>query len=135
MAYANVRFSPDGRGLYVTTDRASEFRRLVYLNLATGEHRTLTPQIDWDVEEFEPSPDGSTIAFVTNEDGISVLRLAEASSGRELSVPELPTGVITGLEWHPSGDRLGFSISTAQSPSDVYSLDIESGRVDRWTFS
>jgi dipeptidyl aminopeptidase/acylaminoacyl peptidase len=135
MAYANVRFSSDGRGLYVTTDRASEFRQLVYLNLATGEHRTLTPQIDWDVEEFEPSPDGSTIAFVTNEDGTSVLRLAEASSGRELSVPELPTGVITDLEWHPSGDRLGFSISTAQSPSDVYSLDVESGRVDRWTFS
>jgi len=135
IAYANVRFSSDGRGLYVTTDRASEFRRLVYLNLVTGEHRTLTPQIDWDVEEFELSPDGGTIAFVTNEDGISVLRLAEASSGRELSVPELPTGVISGIEWHPSGDWLGFSISTAQSPSDVYSLDVESGRVDRWTFS
>ncbi|MGH7542789.1 MAG: S9 family peptidase [Gemmatimonadota bacterium] len=135
IAYDNVRFSSDGRGLYVTTDRASEFRRLVSLDLATGQHRPLTPQIDWDVEEFELSPDGGTIAFVTNEDGISVLHLAEASSGRELSVPELPTGVISGLGWHPSGDRLGFSISTAQNPSDVYSLDVESGRVERWTFS
>jgi dipeptidyl aminopeptidase/acylaminoacyl peptidase len=135
IAYANVRFSSDGRGLYVTTDRASEFRRLTYLDLATGQHRTLTPQIDWDVEEFELSPDGDTIAFVTNEDGTSVLRLVEAASGRELSVPDLPTGVISGLEWHPSGAWLGFSISTAQSPSDVYSLDVESGRLDRWTFS
>ena len=135
IAYANVRFSSDGRGLYLTTDRASEFRRLAYLDLATGEHRTLTPQIDWDVEEFELSPDGDMIALVTNEDGTSVLHLAEAASGREQSVPKLPSGVISGLEWHPSGDRLGFSISTAQSPSDVYSLDIESGRVDRWTFS
>jgi dipeptidyl aminopeptidase/acylaminoacyl peptidase len=135
IAYANVRFSSDGRGLYVTTDRASEFRRLTYVDLATGHHRTLTPQIDWDVEEFEPSPDGGTIAFVTNEDGTSVLRLVETVSGRELSDPELPTGVISGLEWQPSGGRLGFSISTAQSPSDVYSLDLESGRVDRWTFS
>jgi dipeptidyl aminopeptidase/acylaminoacyl peptidase len=135
IAYDNVRFAPDGRGLYVTTDRASEFRRLVHLDLATGQHRTLTPGIDWDVEEFELSPDGGTIAFVTNEDGISVLHLAEASSGRELTVPELPSGVISELEWHPSGDWLGFVISTAQTPSDVYSLAVESGRVDRWTFS
>jgi len=135
IAYANARFSSDGRGLYVTTDRASEFRRLTYVDLATGQHRTLTPQIDWDVEEFELSPNGDTIAFVTNEDGTSVLRLVEAASGRELSVPELPTGVISGLEWHPSGAWLGFSISTAQSPSDVYSLDVKSGRLSRWTFS
>jgi dipeptidyl aminopeptidase/acylaminoacyl peptidase len=135
IAYDNVRFAPDGRGLYVTTDRASEFRRLVHLDLATGQHRTLTPGIDWDVEEFELSPDGGTIAFVTNEDGISVLHLAEASSGRELTVPELQSGVISELEWHPSGDWLGFVISTAQTPSDVYSLAVESGRVDRWTFS
>ncbi|HKY61121.1 MAG TPA: prolyl oligopeptidase family serine peptidase [Gemmatimonadota bacterium] len=135
IAYANIRFSPDGRGLYVTTDRASEFRRLVYVDLATGQHRPLTPHIDWDVEEFELSPDGSTIAFVTNEDGTSILHRVETASGRELSVPELPTGVISNLEWHPSGAWLGFSISTSQSPSDVYSLDVESGRVDRWTFS
>lgn len=135
IAYDNVRFAPDGRGLYVTSDRASEFRRLVHLDLATGAHRTLTPGIDWDVEEFELSPDGETIAFVTNEDGISVLHLAEPSSGRELAVPELPTGVISELEWHPSENRLGFEISTAQTPTDVYSLDVESGRVERWTFS
>lgn len=135
IAYANVRFSPDGRGLFAITDRGSEFLRLVSLDLATGRHRTLTPHIDWDVEEFELSPDGATIAYVTNEDGSSVLYLAEAPSGRELPVPELPTGVIFGLEWHPSGDRLGFSITTAQSPADVYALEIESGRLERWTFS
>ncbi|MGH7558238.1 MAG: S9 family peptidase [Gemmatimonadota bacterium] len=135
IAYGNVRFATDGRGLYVTTDRGSEFRRLVYVDLATGAHRTLTSHIDWDVDGFEPSPDGGTLAFVTNEDGISVLHLIDSGSGDEIPIPELPTGVISGLEWHPGGELLGFTISSAQSPSDVYSLDVESGRVQRWTFS
>ncbi|MGH7571344.1 MAG: S9 family peptidase [Gemmatimonadota bacterium] len=135
IAYGNIRFAPDGRGLYATTDRGSEFQRIVHIDLATGAHRTLTSHIDWDVDGFELSPDGGTIAFVTNEDGISVLHLLDLGSGEEIPLPDLPTGVISGLEWHPAGELLGFTISSARSPSDVYSLDVESGRVQRWTFS
>lgn len=135
IAYGNVRFATDGRGLYATTDRGSEFRQLVHVDLASGAHRTLTSHIDWDVDGFELSPDGGTIAFVTNEDGIGVLHLMNLETEEEAPVPDLPTGVISGLEWHPGGELIGFTISTSRSPSDVYSLEVESGRVDRWTFS
>lgn len=135
IAYGNVRFAPDGRGLYATTDRGSEFRRLVHVDLASGVHTTLTPHIDWDVDGFELSPKGDRVAFVTNEDGIGVLHLMDLESGEEIPVPELPAGVISALEWHPGGELLGLTISSARSPSDVYSVDVESGRVDRWTFS
>ncbi|MDQ3810285.1 MAG: S9 family peptidase, partial [Chloroflexota bacterium] len=77
VAYDNARFSRDGKGVYVTTDRGSEFLRLAYLDLATKRHTFLTDHIKWDVEAFDLTRDGRMIAFITNEDGISVLRLLD----------------------------------------------------------
>ena len=132
--YGGGVFSHDGKGLYVTTDRDSEFRRLAYLDLQTGNHTFLTESISWDVDSYQLSPDGKTIAFVVNKDGVDVLHLMD-TRGKELPVPTLPTGLISGIEWHPSGTRLGFNHSSARSPSDAYSLEVATGRIDRWTFS
>jgi dipeptidyl aminopeptidase/acylaminoacyl peptidase len=135
VAYGNPRFSADGRGLYVTTDRESEFQRLAYLDLATGKHTYLSSHIPWDVDRFEPSPDGRTIAFVTNEDGLDVLHLLDTASGREKPAPKLPVGLVPGLEWHSHGRDLGLVLSSARSPADVYSLDVATGQLERWTES
>jgi dipeptidyl aminopeptidase/acylaminoacyl peptidase len=43
--------------------------------------------------------------------------------------------VIGGLRWHPNGRELGFTLSSARSPADVYSIEIETGKLERWTFS
>ena len=75
------------------------------------------------------------MAFITNENGISRLRLLDTSTDRELKVPQLPTGVISDLQWHENNHELGFVIASARSPADVYSLDVASGHVDRWTAS
>ena len=132
--YGNAQFSHDGKGLFVTTDRESEYRRLAYLDLETKKHTFLGGKISWDVDEFRLSPDGKTVAFVVNEDGVGVLHLMNIT-GKELPVPALPTGLISGIGWHPSGTHLGFNQSSARSPSDVYSLEIATGKVERWTFS
>jgi len=135
VAYDGAQFSRDGKGLFVTTDRDAEFKRLAYIDLATGEHRYLAADLKWDVEGFDVSPDGRTIAFVTNEDGASVLHHIDAGTGQPLPVPRLPVGVVGGLEWHESGRELGVSLSSARSPSDVYSVDFAAQRVERWTES
>jgi len=72
IAYSNPRFSKDGKGIYFTSDKDSEFQRLVYMDLATKQTRVLTGGISWDVDEFALSWDGKKIAFLTNEDGDSV---------------------------------------------------------------
>src|SRR6266487_3028362 len=58
VAYGDAKFSPDGKGIYLSTDQGSEFRRLAYLDLATRGYRFLTTAIPWDVDEFDLSPDG-----------------------------------------------------------------------------
>jgi dipeptidyl aminopeptidase/acylaminoacyl peptidase len=135
IAYNVGRFSKDGKGIYVTTDKDSEFQRLAYVDLTTKEHTYLSSNIPWNVEEFDLSRDGKTIAFVTNEDGFGVLHLLDTASGKEKTVPGLPKGVISGVSWHKNNRDVGFSLSSARSSSDVYSVDVQTGKMERWTFS
>ena len=119
----------------MTTDQESEFQRLAYLELATGKHSYLSSHIPWDVDSYDLSPDGRTIAFVTNEEGLGVLRLLDTASGKEKPAPKLPIGLVFGIEWHENGRDLGLVLSAARSPSDVYSIDVASGTLERWTES
>ena len=135
ISWTGASFAKDGRSLFVTSDQGSEFQRLCRYDLASHQLRPLTPNLKWDVESFDLSPDGKTLAFVSNEDGVSVLHLLDAKSGRELRTPKLPLGVITGLEWHENNRDLGFTLSSARSPADVYSLDVRKGTLERWTES
>ena len=51
--YGGGQFSKDGRGIYTTTDKDSEFHRLAYVDLATKEYTYLTDHIKWDVADFD----------------------------------------------------------------------------------
>lgn len=135
IAYNGGQFSKDGKGIYTVTDKDSEFQRLTYIDLATKQHTYLTEKIPWDVDDFRMSKDGAKIAFATNEDGISVLHLMNTASRSELPVPKLPVGVISGLRWHKNNRDVAFVINSARSPADVYSLDVSTGKVERWTYS
>jgi dipeptidyl aminopeptidase/acylaminoacyl peptidase len=134
VTYEGGQFAPDGKSIYVTTDRESEFQRLARMDLATGKCTYLTSQIPWDVEDFALTRDGKRLAYVTNEDGASVMRVLETATGKETKVP-LALGTIGGLAWHENGRDLAFSLSGARSPSDVYSYDASTGKIDRWTES
>ncbi len=133
--YGPAVFSKDGKGIYLTTDRDSDFQRLAYFDLATMTPHYLTTDINWDVEDFALSEDGKHIAFVTNENGLSKLYILETGNGQYRPVGNIPAGVIVRLSFHPNSEDVGFSLTSAQSPLDVYSLNIKSGKVDRWTHS
>jgi dipeptidyl aminopeptidase/acylaminoacyl peptidase len=135
VSYSQAQFARDGKSVFVATDKDSEFQRLMRLDLATRQFTVLTKDIPWDVDEFDLSKDGRTLAFITNEDGVGVLHLMDAQSGKELKVPKLPLGVPSNLSWHENSRDLAFNMTSAKSPFDVYSLDVKSGQVDRWTDS
>jgi dipeptidyl aminopeptidase/acylaminoacyl peptidase len=133
--YGAAVFSKDGKGIYLTTDRDSDFHRLAYFDLATMTPHHLTTGINWDVEDFALSEDGRHIAFVTNENGLSKLYILETRNNEYRPVGNIPAGVIVRLSFHPNSEDVGFSLTSAQSPLDVYSLNIKSGKVERWTES
>jgi len=135
IAWGGAVFSKDGKGLYLTTDKDSEFQRLAYMDLQSKALTFLTTDVKWDVEDFSLSDDGKTLAYVTNEDGISVLHLLDTKSRKERPAPTLPSGVISGVEFHKNSEDLGLTISSARSTSDVFSVNLKTGRLERWTES
>jgi dipeptidyl aminopeptidase/acylaminoacyl peptidase len=72
---SGCRYSPDGRLLaYRTQPRAgyeSDRWRLVVYDRASGTSRTLTEAFDRQVESFAFSPDGKTLYFTAEDDGLS----------------------------------------------------------------
>jgi dipeptidyl aminopeptidase/acylaminoacyl peptidase len=135
VARSNARFARDGKGVYLTSDEDSEFQRLVYMDLSSHKTTVLTPALKWDVDEFDLSKDGRWIAFEANEDGISALHVLDTKTAKEVLVPKLPVGVLWGIHWRDNSREVAFSLSTASQPYDVYSVDMATGKVDRWTFS
>jgi dipeptidyl aminopeptidase/acylaminoacyl peptidase len=134
ISYGDGQFSKDGKGIYITTDKDSEFHRLTYLNLATKEHAYLTSGIPWDVEEFDLSKDGKRIAFLVNEDGMGTIHILDTAT-RKISNPKHPAGVIGGLRWRRDNKEFGFTLTDARVTGDAFSLNADTGQVTRWTQS
>ena len=135
IAWGPAAFARNGKSLFLVTDQGTEFKQLYRMDLATKALTPLSAGLAGDVESFDLSDDGQRLAFVTSEAGASRLHLLNAASGKELPAPKLPLGVIAALKWHKNNRDLGFTLSAAQSPSDVYSLDVKTGKVERWTES
>jgi dipeptidyl aminopeptidase/acylaminoacyl peptidase len=139
-AFGGFAYAPDGRQVYFISDEpvngvAQEFQTLRHHDPATGRLTVLSQSIPWDVASLAVAEDGRHLAFVTNEDGISRLRVLELPSHRELALPALPVGVIDSVAFSPDGRRLAASVNGATSPSDVYVVDLEKATLERWTRS
>jgi dipeptidyl aminopeptidase/acylaminoacyl peptidase len=135
VSWGGGRFSADGKSLYTTTDQGSELQRLVRLDLATGAVTPLTADLAWDVEGFDLSDDGSIVFFFVNEDGLSRAHARRTADGAALPAPELPPGVAFGPDFRDGSHEVAFTVSWARSSADVYSWDVDGGKLTRWTES
>ena len=131
VAYGRARFSPDGKTVYVTSDKDSEYHRLVAIDVATRKWDVLTPDVKWDVNGFDLSEDGTRIAYVLNEAGAETLHALDLKSRKALPLPKLALGTIGALRFRSDSKELAFTLSSARSPSDVYSVDVTTGKLER----
>jgi dipeptidyl aminopeptidase/acylaminoacyl peptidase len=136
-----ISFDTKADGFYFITNVRGRAAELAWQPLSPEQERLyITAKIPWDVTEFALSSDGKRGAFVTNEEGASRLYLLNTGSGSFTLVNSLPVGLISGLKFNPDNRRLAMSLSTAQSPNDVYVLNLgrrtrSTKSLERWTFS
>jgi dipeptidyl aminopeptidase/acylaminoacyl peptidase len=133
VSYGGAAYAADGI-LWATSDEGSDFQRLGRLDPATGRFTPVTTERKWDVENFDISDDGRTIAYVINEAGISRVKLLDVGSGRVRTAEKLPVGVVGAIQIAPWG-TVGLTLSSARSPSDTYTIDPNTLAVTRWTES
>ena len=135
-AIVDARFSRDGQGVYLISDRDGEFAQLRFVNLFTAERTLISGHIPWDVEELALSRDGRYLAYVTNEAGSGKLNLLDLKTHQELTPPRLPgAGLISHLNFDAGGKRLAFGFAAANSPQDAFVLDVASNALEAWTHS
>lgn len=134
IATSDVQFARSGKGLFFATDRDGEFLRSAYFDLDSGRLSYFGPP-NFDVDDIALSPDGRTLAVVTNEAGVGVLRLYDPDTLRELALPRIGVGTVSGATWHENSRDLAFNVNSAQSPGDVWSVDVRAYRTERWTES
>lgn len=132
VAFSGFKVGPEGT-LWATSDLGSDFQQLGRLDPATGSFTPVSREA-WDVDGFDLSDDGWTIAYVVNEAGFDRLRLLDVASGKVTKVDSLPAGDIGGLAIAPWGE-IGFSLNSAKSAADVWSLDPKTMQLTRWTQS
>jgi len=131
-AYNAARFDADG-GVWLTTDAGSDVLRLWHLpRIGPPTVAPLSPR--WPVEAIEVAPNGVRVAAVVNEDGWSRIHTLGAD-GKAALVAGAPHGVVTQLAWSPDSTALAFSLTSAQTPGDVWVASWPAGKpkVERWT--
>lgn len=133
--YDDARLLPGGKSLIAISDRDSDTRRLVEIDLSTGRETVLTPGLKWDVEAFDLSPDGRVLAYAVNEDGYSRVTVTDRATRRALPQAKLPEGVLTALKFSPDGAQLALGFTGATSAGDVWSWKVADGSLTRWTTS
>jgi len=154
-----LRFGPED-SIYFSADLGGEFVRLYRLSEPGAEPEAVTGgavsggavsggavsggavsggavsgAVEHDLEQFEISPDGRYLAFSLNENTVSRLYVRRLGDGSFVALPELPVGIIYGLEFSADSDQIGFTLNTATSPADVHSIDLRGRTLTRWTRS
>lgn len=132
VAIGTAAFSADGASVIMSCDARGEFLELARLDLESLSYSWPGEALPHDVEELDVDEGTGRIAFAVNDDGASRLFVEDGESWRPI---ELPLGVLSGLEFSPDGQQLGFTLARPDAPADVYSVRVADGMLTRWTYS
>ena len=109
-----------------------DFVKLARTDLRTGEREWITRKFPYDVDTWSVSKSNGRLAVLLNVNGLAQLKLF-AEDLSQLAVPPLPPGLITSVAWHRNGRDLALTIESADSPGEVFSIDVDAQQVLRWT--
>jgi len=133
---AGAKFSRDGQGVYLISNRDGEFAQLRYVNLFSGDKTVISGHISWDIDELAISRDGHYLAYVSNEAGTDKLNLLDLRAHQDLTPPRLAAaGVIDSLSFDAQGNRLALGFAAPNRPRDAYVLDVAANHLEAWTHS
>jgi len=120
------RFSPDGRTLayraQAVAGSEADRWRLMTLDLATGEGRTLTEPWDRSVEGFVWAPDSRSLYLTAQEAGAELVWAMPVTGGTPTRLTR--AGVAGDLSVTANGTALVFTHHSATSPAEVKALDL-----------
>lgn len=153
--FGGVHFTPDGKGIVLSTNDKREFLGLANIRLRNGANSgnwsdanremRLVDSTAWDVGGIDVLSYGSNVAYTVNREGFNELYLRGIETGGKplttffaaASTPvQLPArGLVGGLSFSKDGGKLAFSFSSSKNNADIWVYDLTSKRAVQVTFS
>ena len=123
----------DDSGFFVLSDRAGEFRELMFFRLADGKLTRITRRIPWDVEDVKLDAGGKLLAVNIDVEGRKEIRFFDADAFDELPTPRLPEGRVDTIAFHPRLPGLAVTLDDSRSPDTVVVVDPATAATQRWS--
>ena len=130
--HAALTFTPDNEKLVYQTNAHGEFAQAWTYHVETAAHAPLVKD-DWDIQYVVYSKTGKYRVSATNSDARTVLTLFDTASDKPLVLPKIPAGDITGVLFSPSETKLALHVRGDRSPTNVFVVDLASGKLTQLT--
>ncbi len=131
--------SPDGRTVYVISNVGRDRQAFGAISIGTDGRpspvRYFAERSDAVAESATLSDDGRTAALFWNAGGRSEVAWFDTASGRVRPGPRLPFDIAYPAKFSADGRTLALTGSGADRTTDIYLLDVASGRLTRITES
>ncbi|GAB6879198.1 S9 family peptidase [Halorubrum gandharaense] len=134
--YGSPEWSPDGKFVYVVTDRDSDTLRLERIDLSTGNFTVVEDGGEWNVGGVSVHEESGRVVFSRNVDGYTEMSAGELSGPDDISplpAPDLPKGVAGGVSWSSDGDRYALTATGSSDNANVHVVETTTGETERWT--
>jgi len=134
------RFSPDGKTVYLSSDKDRDLPALARVRLGDGSGppgpiELLATRDGAELDEFEINDQGTTAALLWNVGGKSALELFDLTSGVSKARRSLPVDIVAEPTFSADGRLLAMTGWGAAAPFDIWVLDLRTGRFRQMTRS
>ncbi len=127
-------FDVNSKYLYYLSDAGSEYQYVARYDLSTGKSETVE-KAPWDVSSTYFSRNGKYRVTAINEDARTKIKIYDQATGKPVPLPQLPNGVITGVNISPSEKLMAFYLNGDRSPSNLYVYDFATKKAIKLTES
>lgn len=126
-------FSPNSKNLFYLSNLESEYNRVWSYNIDSSEDK-LIEEAKWDIMKTYYSKNGKFRITNINVDARTEVTVYN-EKGEKVNLPINPEGDITNIEISKSSKYMAFYVNGDTSPSNLYILDIISGKCNKLTNS
>jgi dipeptidyl aminopeptidase/acylaminoacyl peptidase len=122
--YHSPSWSADSQSVYcASTAGGRDSADLARIEISTG-HLSYMVKTDHEVERVVASPQGHWLGWIQNVEGRSDFHFLDLKKNQPISLPELPLGVITEVEFSQDDSKLALVFDGPRYNMDVWILDL-----------
>ena len=117
-------FSADSQYLYFLSNEKSEFTYLKRYHIPSGTFETIQTE-DWDIAAAGFASNGRYRITNINADGQHIVKIFDERARKQLELPNLPEGHITGVRFSKTGKYMLLFVQGDRSPTNFYLYDLK----------